>query len=240
MDEFSLFPKRNLCACCGREKRLKEPFHKVLSYNYMEFQLCRTCLNLVKAEKNAILNRNIKDAKEYRAEIGVRVKTNKKTNTKEFVEWYKEYMGGNFQLILDDAISSFKATESLSDISTFLDDPEQYLMVTYRENKIKYGDGLSYTYTLGVGGDLYNSIERVCKELRNVNCYQEVIQLYNILIHRLECFLKEESLSNDDKETIDFAINEFKSELLNVMKERDEYLSRRNAILGKYSLLFQK
>lgn len=205
----------------------------------MEFQLCRTCLNLVKAEKNAVLNRNIKDAKEYRAEIGVRVKTNKKTNTTEFVEWYREYMKGNFQLILDDAITSFKATESLSDVSAFLDDPEQYLMVTYRENKIKYGDGLSYTYTIGVGGDLYNSIERVCKELRSVNCYQEVIQLYNTLIHRLELFL-EESLSNEDKETIDFVINEFKSELLNVMKERDEYLSRRNAILGKYSLLFQK
>lgn len=239
MDEFTLFPKRNLCACCGKEKKLKEPFHKVLGYNYMEFQLCRTCLNLVKAEKEAIKNRNLKDAKEYRTEIGVRVKTNKRTNTKEFVEWYKEYMKGNLQMILDDEIASFRATESLSDVSTFLNDPEQYLMVTYRENQIKHGNKVPYTFTIGIGGELYNSIERVCKEFRSVNCYQEAIDLYNSLINRLELFLGD-NLSKEDKETVEFTLNEFKSELLDVMKERDDYLSRRNAILGKYSLLFQR
>lgn len=237
MIDFNGFPKREICACCGRDRKLKEPFHKVLGYDYMEFKVCRICLNLIRAEKDAILRKDFRAAKDYRTEIGVRMRTNKRSNPKEFSRWYLDYMKDKVKLVLDDEINSFLAKEALSDVSTFLDDPEQYLVINHRENKMRFGKA-AYTSSIDVGGELYNSVERVCKELRSVNCYQEAIELYQNLICRLQDFLTE-PISKEDKDNIEFTINEFKSELLNVMKDRDEYISKRNSILGKYSLLFQ-
>jgi len=235
MFESRVFRKRERCACCGKEREFKEEYHKILNNHFIPVDVCRECLHLITTERDLIKKKKIKDAREYRYELGYRMDNNPYDH-EDFKNWYLGYMRNEYSLIVDDMIDDFFAKESLSDISTFMDDPEQYLMTVHRENQIVQGEKL-FTATIGAGGELYKSIDFACAELLKVNCYQEVIELYQSLIGKLNDF--KETLSSEDKDNVEFTIEQFKLNLLNAMKARDEYTAKRKSILGKYSILFK-
>lgn len=143
--------------------------------------------------------------------------------------------------ILDEIMSFIdedsSAMESVSDVSTFLKDPDTYLQVTYQSNRLSDEDAL-YTGSLDTNSEIYNSVETACKELISVHAFTEAIAIYDHMIDKCSAILS--TVSKVDKENLEWTINEFKSSLLNTMKLRDEYTSKRRSIIAKYQDLIKK
>lgn len=126
------------------------------------------------------------------------------------------------------------ATESISDITTFIDNPDFYLEATNKKTSFE-GEHRSYVEALQTGGRLYQSIITIGNELIRVNAYAEAIRLYSAMIDRFTIFSKDSDLTKDDVEEIKWSISELKTTLMNVLSLRDEYNSKRKSVIAKYS-----
>lgn len=129
------------------------------------------------------------------------------------------------------------AEEGYSDISQFIEDPETYLNITYRSEDLK-GKSVLYTTPLSTGGEVFTSIDKACQELIKVNAYTEALAIYQSFIDTVEGI--KEGLSKQELQNLDWSIDEVKRKILEVMKERDEYTSRRKATIARYSALVSK
>ena len=129
------------------------------------------------------------------------------------------------------------ADESLSDISIFMENPDYYLDMTKKKNVLDENN--SYASALDIDGELYLSIEKACNELVKVNAYQEAISIYEEMI-KICKELKDHVTKNSDKTILNTTIDEFKTSIMQVMKQRTQYTSRRKSILGKYSDIIKR
>lgn len=133
---------------------------------------------------------------------------------------------------------SFIAQEEYSDISTFVDDPVNYLDITSREIRFSNPDAI-YTEVLNTDGKLYMSVDRACNELIKVNAYNEAIALYSYLINVMKQ-LSSKNISKDDTDNLNWSIDETKTKLLKTIALRDDYTSKRKSIVALYSDLIDK
>ena len=132
------------------------------------------------------------------------------------------------------------ATEALSDIAMFIENPDLYLEVTNRELKFQNDNNdIAYTEVLHTDGKVYASIVSIGNELVRVNAYAEAIKLYTAMIDKFTEFSKDSMLTKDDVESLNWSIAELKSALMKVLSDRDEYASKRKGVLGKYSDLLK-
>ena len=133
------------------------------------------------------------------------------------------------------------ATEALSDITLFIENPDLYLEVTNRNLGFQNDNkDITYTEVMHTDGKLFVSIVNIANELVRVNAYTEAIRLYTSMIDKFTEFGKDSSLSKDDVESINWSISELKDNLIKVIADRDEYTAKRKGILGKYSDLLNK
>ena len=68
-----------------------------------------------------------------------------------------------------------------------------------------------------------------------VNAYTEALLIYQSFIEKLE--ILSEDLGKQDKTVINNTIDVIQGLVLNTMKEREEYQSKRKSIIAKYSYL---
>ena len=129
------------------------------------------------------------------------------------------------------------ALEEYSDLSVFCDDPVNYLDVTYRQMQFTNKDCI-YTETLKTDGLVYSSIIKACNDLTKVNAYQEAILIYTKMISIFEKLKK--TASKEDADNLQWSIDEMKSLLMKTIQMRDEYSSKRKAIISRYSELVEK
>lgn len=122
------------------------------------------------------------------------------------------------------------ANESYSDISLFFKDDYFYLESYHKNNP-----GEVYTEPLGIDGIVCNSVIKAGKELTKVNAYAEALLIYQTFIDRLENM--SEGLNKRDKNNIENTIDIIQGLVLDVMKERDEYYSKRKSVIARYSEL---
>lgn len=137
-----------------------------------------------------------------------------------------------------DIAPSLIAQEEYSDISTFVEDPINYLDITSREMRFSNPNSL-YTEVLNTDGKLYMSIDRACNELIKVNAYNEAIALYSYLVNILKR-LSTKNISKDDINNLNWSIDEARSKVLNTIALRDEYTSKRKSVVARYSDLIDK
>ena len=95
-----------------------------------------------------------------------------------------------------------------------------------------------FTEDLKTDGKVYTSVISACNELVKVNAYTEALAIYAKFIEIIEELIK--TSSKEDKDNLEWSMNELKSSLLKVMKSRDDYTSKRKAVLAKYSDLIKK
>ena len=126
------------------------------------------------------------------------------------------------------------ATEDYSDISVFLEDPIRYLDYSSRNEKFSDPDAL-YCKALDTNGIIYNSVTKACNDLVRVNAYSEAMAIYSKMIEVYESLL--DQIPKDEKGNVEWAIGEMKNALMNTMKQRDEYTSKRKATIARYSYL---
>ena len=140
---------------------------------------------------------------------------------------------------IDTVGSMMIATESseLSEISTFVENPSNYLEVSYRNGKFS-NPNVTFTSTLSTEGMLYNSVVKACDELINVQAYTEAMLIYSCMIDRMTELL--DDVDEDEQENLKWSIDEMKTALLKTMKQRDDYTSIRKSIISKYSVLVDK
>lgn len=142
-------------------------------------------------------------------------------------------------LFIDD--TSKVANESLSDITSFLENPDLYLEVTNRNLKFQNDDkDIEYTEVMHTDGQLFTSIVSIANDLIRVNAYTEAIRLYTAMIDRFTEFSKDSMLTKSDVEAIKWSIDEMKNNLMKVISDRDEYSAKRKSVIGKYSDLLNK
>lgn len=120
------------------------------------------------------------------------------------------------------------ATEDYSDISIFFSDEELYLQGYHKNNP-----GEVYTEPLGVNGIVFNSVKKAGKELISVNAYTEALRIYQTFIEKLELIL--DDLGKSERGNIENSIDVLQGMVLDSMKARDSYHSRRKSIISKYS-----
>lgn len=137
-------------------------------------------------------------------------------------------------LFIDD--TSKVANESLSDITSFLENPDLYLEVTNRNLKFQNDDkDIEYTEVMHTDGQLFTSIVSIANDLIRVNAYTEAIRLYTAMIDRFTEFSKDSMLTKSDVDAINWSISELKNALMSTISSRDEYTAKRKSVLGKYS-----
>lgn len=122
------------------------------------------------------------------------------------------------------------ATEEYSDISIFFKDDFFYLESYHKNHPDEF-----YTEPLGIDGIVSNSIIKAGKDLVKVNAYTEALLIYQSFIEKLE--ILSEDLGKQDKTVINNTIDVIQGLVLNTMKEREEYQSKRKSIIAKYSYL---
>lgn len=133
------------------------------------------------------------------------------------------------QYIIDSLDSlMLPATEDYSDISIFFKD-EDFFLSSYHKNNPEE----TYTEPLGVGGIVHNSVLKACKELVSVNAYTEALRIYQTFIDKLECIA--DGLDKRNVSNIQSSIDVMQGMVLETMKQRDSYYSRRKSIISKYS-----
>lgn len=120
------------------------------------------------------------------------------------------------------------ANEAYSDVSLFFKDDEFYLESYHKNNP-----GEVYTEPLGMEGIVCNSVIKAGKELTKVNAYTEALLIYQTFIDKLEKM--SEGLNKQDKRNLENSIDIIQGLVLNTMKERDEYQSRRKSVIARYS-----
>lgn len=126
------------------------------------------------------------------------------------------------------------ATEEYSDISVFLEDPIRYLDISSRNEKILDPESI-YCKALDTDGIIYNSVIKACNDLVKVNAYSEAMAIYTRMIEVYESLL--DQIPKDEKDNVEWAIGEMKNALMDTMKQRDEYTSKRKATIARYSYL---
>ena len=137
---------------------------------------------------------------------------------------------------LDSLMVATEGSE-LSEISTFINDPSQYLDVSYRQGKF-LNPNTTYTNALSSEGIVYKSIIKACNELVKVNAYTEALCIYSAMIDLMTELLPD--VEKDDQENLKWSIDEMKSLLIDTMKQRDEYTSKRKSVISKYSVIVEK
>lgn len=125
------------------------------------------------------------------------------------------------------------ANEEYSDISLFFKDDDFYLESYHKNNP-----GEIYTEPLGMEGVVCNSVIKAGKELTKVNAYTEALLIYQSFIDKLE--QTSEGLNKQDKRNLENSIDIIQGLVLNTMKERDEYHSKRKSVIARYSELIKK
>lgn len=128
-------------------------------------------------------------------------------------------------------------TESYSDISIFLSESETYLDGIYNKNKSGDPDA-AYTLPISSGGEVTMSIMKACKDLISVKAFTEALFIYQTYLDRLEDL--KENLKQDDIMVIQDTIGCIQGEILNTVKERDDFYSNRKSILARYSGIIKK
>jgi hypothetical protein len=136
---------------------------------------------------------------------------------------------------LDDLLTV--AEEGYSDISQFMSDPENYLNITYRNADI-HGDATLYTAPLSTGGEVFVTIDKACQELVKVNAFTEALAIYQSFLDTI--YSIRDGLSKQELQNLDWTIDEVKSKILEIMKDRDEYTSKRKSTIARYSALVSK
>lgn len=126
------------------------------------------------------------------------------------------------------------ATEDYSDISVFLEDPIRYLDISSRNEKISDPDAI-YCKTLDTNGIVYNSVVKACSDLVKVNAYAEAMAIYSRIIDVYTSLL--DQIPSDEKENVEWAIGELNNLLMDTMKQRDDYTSKRKSMIARYSYL---
>lgn len=120
------------------------------------------------------------------------------------------------------------AMEEYSDISIFFKDSDLYL-----EGYGKNNPGETYTEPLSMDGIVCASVIKAGKELVNVNAYTEALRIYQSFIDKLEEI--SDGLGKQDRQNIEITVDIIQGLVLNTMKARDSYQSRRRSIISKYS-----
>lgn len=120
------------------------------------------------------------------------------------------------------------ANEEYSDISLFFKDDDFYLESYHKNNPEEI-----YTEPLGIEGVVANSVIKAGRELTKVNAYTEALLIYQSFIDKLE--MVSEGLDRFDRGNIQNTIDTIQGFVLDTMKERDEYHSKRKSIIARYS-----
>ena len=130
--------------------------------------------------------------------------------------------------------------ESVSDITPFIDDPESYLVAMYRNysSKSRNPEECQLTDILHVDGLLYCSIRKAGNDLNKVNAYDSTLVIYNKMVEIMTSLL--DAIPKTEKETLQYSIDDMKEAILDTIKERDEFTSKRKATLAQYSILLDK
>lgn len=123
--------------------------------------------------------------------------------------------------------------ESYTDIYQFFTNADVFLPILHRASP----DDL-YTKPLGMGGNIYLSVDKACQELNRVNAFAESLMIYNTFLQRLEKIKKE--LDGEEKINIQMSINGIQEAILKTMQLRDQYTSKRKEVLAKYSTIIDK
>lgn len=131
-------------------------------------------------------------------------------------------------------LSYLIGNESYADVPVFLEDPEGYL--DYNSKKTENSNKM-YTEPLSTGGEVYIQIERAGKELMSVNAYTTAIALYQAFEKDLETIRK--IVKAEEQMNIDDSISQIKINIIEAIKQREEYNSKRKAILSKYSSIIK-
>ena len=124
--------------------------------------------------------------------------------------------------------------ESYADVPVFLEDPEGYL--DYNSKKAENSNKM-YTEPLSTGGEVYIQIEKACKELMSVNAYTTAIAVYQNFEKDLESIRK--IVKTEEQMNIDDSISQVKINIIEAIKQREEYNSKRKAVLSKYSSIIK-
>lgn len=125
------------------------------------------------------------------------------------------------------------ATEEYSDISIFFEDDFFYLESYHKNHPDEF-----YVEPLGIDGIVSNSIIKAGKDLVKVNAYTEALLIYQSFIEKLEILA--EDIDKRDKSILKNTIDVIQGLVLDTMKEREEYHSKRKSIIAKYSYLTKK
>lgn len=142
-------------------------------------------------------------------------------------------MKDRYQQIMD-SIDSFMlpAIEEYSDISVFFKDQDLYLDSYHKNNPEEL-----YTEPLGYKGIVCDSIIKAGRELTKVNAFTEALLLYQTFIERLEII--GDGLARQEKAILENTIDVMQGIVLDTMRARDEYHSKRKATIARYSSLIK-
>lgn len=140
---------------------------------------------------------------------------------------------------IDQGLSSLYTTayEAFSDMSQFLDNPENYLSVTFRDQQMHGSEEKLYSAPIATGGEIFAEVRSACQELIKVNAYNEALVICQRFLDKLN--ETKTGLSKDDVTNIDWSIAEMEKLLLNIKKQRDDYTSLRKATIAKFSMILK-
>ena len=128
------------------------------------------------------------------------------------------------------------ANEDYSDLYMFITRPNVYLDDLYDKNSILDEDYL-YTTQLATGGDIYISAIKACNELIKVGYYDEAYLICEKMIKLMNKLLK--STSKVDIDILKDSIKEMRSFMVNIIKQKEEYESKRKSIYAKYESILK-
>lgn len=124
------------------------------------------------------------------------------------------------------------ATEEYSDISIFFKDQDFYLESYHKNNPEEF-----YTEPLGYRGIVCDSIIKAGRELTKVNAFTEALLLYQSFIDRLEII--GDGLNRQEKAILENTVDMIQGIVLDTMRARDDYQSKRKATIARYSSLIK-
>lgn len=136
--------------------------------------------------------------------------------------------------LIEDIDRMMIATESLSDVGVFMENPTYYL-----ETSTKRYPGASFVEELNTDGSLYLSVDNICSELLRVQAFQEAISIYERMIEICK-ELTGEVTSKKEKNVLIQTMDDFQCSIVDIMRQRNEYTSKRKAVLGKYSDIIKR
>lgn len=129
------------------------------------------------------------------------------------------------------------ATEEYSDISGFMTDSMNYLEVMERKNSRSREESL-FTEPVSTGGIVTESVDKACQDLIKVQAYTEALYIAQKYMDKLIDLVG--YVSKEEQKNLAITVDEMQEKILDMVKLRDEYTSKRRSVISRYATLLKK